>query len=132
MRDARPPPEPPGLVLALRGPISDADVRWLCERVRFLIETNAAELVVCDVGGVLDADAGTIEALARMQLTAKRLGRRVVVRDVRGEVRDLLGLAGLLDVLPCGELFLEAGREAEEREVPGRVEVERDPGDPGV
>ncbi len=132
MHDARPPPDPAGIVVALRGPISDADVRWLCERVRFLIETNAAELVVCDVGGVLDADAGTIEALARMQLTAKRLGRRVVVRDVRGEVRDLIGLAGLLDVLPCGELLLEAGWEAEEREVPGGVEEERDPGDPSV
>ena len=132
MQNARPAPKPPSLVVALRGPISDGDVRWLCERVRFLIESNAAELVVCDVGGVLDADAGTIEALARMQLTARRLGRRVVVRDVRGEVRDLLELAGLLDVLPCGELFLEAGREPEEREVSLGVEEERDPGDPVV
>ena len=101
----------------------------MCERVRFLLEAGDDD-VICDVGAVVDPDAGTVEALARMQLTARRLGRRVKIRGACGELKDLVTLSGLRDVLPCDELPLEASGHAEQREPAGGVEEERDPADP--
>ena len=102
----------------------------MCERVRFLLQASDSDHVICDVGALLHPDAGTIEALARMQLTARRLGGRVKLRRACGELRDLLTLSGLSDVLPCDELALEPIGEAEQREPARGVEEERDPGDP--
>jgi len=42
----------------------------------------------------------TIDLLARMQLEARRLGCSIVLRDVPPEVRELIGFAGLEEVLP--------------------------------
>jgi anti-anti-sigma regulatory factor len=102
----------------------------MCERLRFLLGASGTNLVVCDVAAVASPDAGTVEALARMQLTARRLGGRMVLRNACGELRDLLLLSGLSDVLPCDELRLEASGHAEEREPPSGIEEERDPADP--
>ena len=41
-----------------------------------------------------------IDALARIQLTARRLGRSIELRHARPEIRELVRLAGLADVLP--------------------------------
>jgi ABC-type transporter Mla MlaB component len=51
--------------------------------------------LTCDVAAVEDPDLGTVEALARMALTARRLGRHVELRRARPELRELLELAGL-------------------------------------
>jgi anti-anti-sigma regulatory factor len=82
--------------------------------------------MVCDLGGVA-ADACAIDALARLQLAARRLGLELRLRHVSGELRELIAFAGLGDVL-----LLEPGREAEEREEPLRAEEERELGDPAV
>jgi hypothetical protein len=82
--------------------------------------------IACDLGGVV-ADADTIDALARLQLAAQRLGLDLRLRHASGELRELVAFAGLEDVLrlePCGK--------AEEREQPLRVEEERQLGDPAV
>jgi ABC-type transporter Mla MlaB component len=121
---------PGTIVFALQGPIAREDVRWMCERVRFLLQGSDGDDVICDVGAVVDPDAGTVEALARMQLTARRLGRRLILRRACGELKDLLALSGLRDVLPCDELPLEASRQAEHREPPSGVQEEGDPADP--
>lgn len=126
----RSPPEagPTGLVLS--GPIARADVPALCEHARVLLEGSHGELVVCDVGALLDPDAVTVDALARLQLTARRLGRRVRLRRACHELEDLLCLIGLGEVLPCGgPSGLEPRGQAEEREQPVGVEEEADPGD---
>lgn len=102
----------------------------MCERVRFLLRTSGSGHVTCDLGAVTRPDAGTVEALARMQLAALRLGGRLELRNACGELRELLELAGLTDVLPCEELAPETGRQAEEREQPGGVEEEGDPAEP--
>ena len=102
----------------------------MCERVRFLLQASHSDHVICDVGAVANPDAGTVEALARMQLTARRLGGRLMLRNACGELRDLLTLSGLRDVLPCDELRLETWGHAEEREPASGVEEERDPADP--
>jgi len=115
-------------VFALHGPLAPKDVRWMCERVRFLLEST--DHVICDVGALTDPDAGTVDALARMQLTARRLGGTLRIRRACGELRDLLTLSGLSDVLPCDELPLEASGKAEQREQPSGIEEEGDTAEP--
>ena len=63
-----------------------------------------APLVEVDVGA-LAADAVTIDVLAHLQLSARRLGRRVQLRNVSDELQELIDFAGLTDVLG-----LEPGR----------------------
>jgi hypothetical protein len=83
------------------------------------------------VGELTDADLETVEALARLQLTARRMGGEVWLRRASVELRDLLHLAGLEAVVPCpAPLALEARGQAEHREEPRRVEEEGDPADP--
>jgi hypothetical protein len=87
-------------------------------------------MVLCDVGGIRDPDLGTVEALARLQLTARRLGRRMRIQGACGPLRDLLSLIGLEDFVPCSDPLIEPGWQAEEREPPLRVQEEADPADP--
>jgi len=116
--------------LVLRDPITQADIPALCERVRALLELSEVDTVICEVGALDDPDAVTVDALARLQLTARRLGRRVRFRGACGELLDLLVFAGLGDALPCGPASgLEPRRKPEEREQALGVEEEADPGD---
>jgi ABC-type transporter Mla MlaB component len=57
--------------------------------------------VFCDVEGV-KADAVTVDALARLQLAARRHERQVRLRGASNELRELLVFMGLGDVLPDG------------------------------
>lgn len=99
------------------GPIACADVPELCERVRACLERCDGCDVVCDVGALAGTDAATVEALARLQLTAQRLGRRLHLRRASAELRELVELVGLRETLPCEDaLAVEPGREPEERE----------------
>ncbi len=130
-RSPRPARAPSTTVLALGGPIVRADIPALCERVRVLLEGNDAGLAVCDVGALVAPDAVTVDALARLQLTARRLGHQIVLLDACGELRELLALVGLSDVLPHGAaLRLEARGQAEDREQARGVQEEADPSDP--
>jgi hypothetical protein len=96
---------------------------------------------VLDVDDLVDPDCATVDALARLQLEAGRLGRRIVLRGASPVLRELIGLAGLGSVLPClgGQSTaaapgpasgVEPRGEPEEREQPRGVEEERDRGDP--
>jgi ABC-type transporter Mla MlaB component len=127
----RPPEPPPTLVLVLSGRIQRDDIPRLCECARALLEGEHGEVVVCDVGAVVSPDAVTVDALARLQLVARRVGRRVLLLHAERELLDLLDLMGLANVVPlCGDLSLEARRKTEQREEPRGVEKERDSGDP--
>ena len=107
----------------------------LCERVRTLIGEGVGPLV-CDLSAVSNPDAGTLDALAHMQATARALGSRLWLRDACGELVDLLCFVGLSDVLPRTDtpelesLGFEPLGQTEEGEQVGGVEEERDPGDP--
>jgi ABC-type transporter Mla MlaB component len=113
--------------LVISGPLTPADAAALCERARSELERSGAAELVCDVTALTHPDAGTVEALARLQLTARRLGRRVRLRDPSRELRELLDLFGLIDVLR-----VEPGRQPEEREQPLGVEERVEMGDPPV
>jgi hypothetical protein len=87
-----------------------------------------ADVVVCDVAALVNPDAGTVDALARLQLTARRLGRRVRLLHAGAELQGLLDLMGLSEELEG--LPVEPGREAEEGEPASGVQKESDPGEP--
>jgi ABC-type transporter Mla MlaB component len=129
-------PKPSGRpVMVLRGRIEPADIPGLCERARELLESAGRFTLPCDVDSVV-ADATTLDALARMALLCRRLGRRLELRGASGRLEELVVLAGLIEVLPClppegdRRSGLQVGRQAEQREEPGGVEEERDPCDP--
>jgi len=66
-----------------------------------------ARTIVCDVAH-LAADGEALDALARLQLHAGRRGHEIRLRHASRELRQLLELAGLGDVLR-----VEAAGEAE-------------------
>jgi ABC-type transporter Mla MlaB component len=88
------------VVLVIHGVVTPEAVAGLCARVRSLLGDPGIELVTCDLSGVADPDAAALEALARMQLTARRMGRSIRLAHVRPEMRALLALAGLTDIVP--------------------------------
>jgi ABC-type transporter Mla MlaB component len=114
-------------VLVIDHPIRD--VPGLCERLRVLLEGSDADVIGCDVSA-LPADAVTVDALARLQLTARRSGRRIRLHHASHELRQLLSFVGLADVVGTDPgLGLQPKRQTEEREHPGRVEERVDRGD---
>jgi ABC-type transporter Mla MlaB component len=107
------------------GPLQRAELPALCERLHALLAAGAADVVVCDLDAAVSADAVAVDALARLQLTARRLGCRVRFRRVSPGLEDLLAFTGLVPVLLCRRAL----RETEEREDPLGVEEERELGD---
>jgi ABC-type transporter Mla MlaB component len=130
VRELRPHTETNTIVFVITGPIARANIAALCERVRVLLEGSDADQVVCDVSALVDPDAVTVDALARVQLTARRLGHRVRLRNACGDLEDLLALIGLRDIVPCAESPVEPRGQPEQREQGVGVEEEADPADP--
>jgi STAS domain len=112
----------------LVGAITPAEIRDARRRLRDIIESGDAELVACDIRAVT-ADAGAVDGLARLQLSARRLGCRLELRHASRRLEELIAFCGLGDVLPS-ELMLEHGGQTEEREQASRVEERVEPGDP--
>jgi ABC-type transporter Mla MlaB component len=57
-------------------------------------------LFVCDVGALVEPDVAAVEALARLQLAARRSGCRITLYDVPPQLGGLLELMGLGDIFP--------------------------------
>ena len=91
-------PAPQTIAFAVRGPIAPADLPGLCERVCGLLDKSRPDVALCDVTGV-EADAMTVDALARLQLAARRYGCQVRLRHASSELVDLLGFMGLREVV---------------------------------
>jgi ABC-type transporter Mla MlaB component len=124
---------PPTVAFAIRGPINHADLPGLCERVCTLLGDSRAAVALCDVRGV-EPDAGTVDALARLQLAARRYACQVRLRHASEELLELVAFMGLSEVLPDPDstLGVKPGREAEEREQRLGVEEERELGNSAV
>jgi ABC-type transporter Mla MlaB component len=90
---------PDPVVFAIGGSLARADLPGLCDGVGAMLERSAAGIAVCDVRGVR-SDAVAVDALARLQLAARRSGCRVRLRHPSDELRELLAFVGLRDVLP--------------------------------
>ena len=128
----RPPSGPRTIVLDVSGPIARAAVPALCDHVRLLLANGDVDLVTCEVGGLVHPDVTAVGALARLQLTARRSGRAIRLRNAQVELCDLLTLTGLRDELPvCLGLLPQPRRQPEQREQV-RIDEEVDPADPSV
>jgi hypothetical protein len=76
------------------------------------------------------ADVRAVEALALLQLAARRRGVAIVLRGAGSDLRGLVTLLGLEDALPCiGGSGPEPRRQSEQREESLGIEEEADPGD---
>jgi len=115
--------------------LARADVPAACERLRALIGACDADVVVCDVGDLV-ADLEAVEVLARLRLSARRLGCGLCLRGSSRALEQMLAFCGLCEVLPVeGELLGGLrwhGRQPEEREQPRRVEEGVEARDPPV
>lgn len=118
-------------VLVVGAGIGRADIATLCARLSELAALLPARgaVVVCDVSAVVEPSAVVLDALARLRLTARRLGADIRVHGAHARLRQLLVLTGLGAVIPLGSA-LEPHRQAEEREQPLDVEEVRHPADP--
>jgi hypothetical protein len=74
---------------------------------------------VLDCGPLRAPTATTIDQIARLQLTAKRCGCRLELKDAGVELAALIGFCGLSEVLR-----VEVERQAEQREQFRGVEEE--------
>jgi ABC-type transporter Mla MlaB component len=95
-------PAPERIAFAMSGPIARGDLPGLCKRVCALVARTGADQALCDVTGVWP-DAVTVDALARLQLVARRHGCQVRLCHASNELLELLAFMGLRDVVPDDE-----------------------------
>ena len=94
---------PRTLLVRIAAPDGPAATAGLCGSLgQRLLESNA-DVAVLDVAALSSPDAATVDALARVLLTARRLGRTVRLRHASPRLLELLELFGLTDVLPAEE-----------------------------
>lgn len=89
---------PHTVAFAISGPIARDDLPGLSDRVCALLERSRAAVALTDVAGVRP-DAVTVDALARLQLAARRHGCEVRLRNASPELIELRDVMGLTDVL---------------------------------
>ncbi|HEU5205959.1 MAG TPA: STAS domain-containing protein [Candidatus Limnocylindrales bacterium] len=126
-------PRQPNTIVLVLDSLDPADVGPLIEHVVPGADPDGPSLILCDLTQLAGADMGTVDALARLALRARRLGCSISLRDPSSELCELLAFAGLGGVLPRSPgSDVEVVREPEQREEPLGVEEERDPTDPPV
>ena len=126
-------PEQPNTIILAVDSLDPDEVPDLIERLGPGIVRGDSTIILCDLARLADVDIATVDALARLALRARRMGCAVTLRDPSTELLELVGLAGLGEVLPCAAVSdVEVIGQAEEREEPLGVEEERDAGDSAV
>jgi anti-anti-sigma regulatory factor len=73
-------------------------------------------IVDIDASRITEPDEHTLDALARLQLTARRLGASIRLLDAGPALVELIQLAGLAGVLDVADSGVEVNRQVEERE----------------
>ena len=87
------------ITFAVWGPIESEDLPGLCDRVCALLTASRPKVAYCEVGGV-EPTAATVDALARLQLAARRFGCQVRLLNASDGLLELVAFMGLTDVLP--------------------------------
>ena len=87
------------IAFAITGPLARDDLAQLCDRVCSLLHHTRAGVALCDVSGI-EPDAVAVDALARLQLAARRHHCQVRLRSASDELLELVAFMGLRDVLP--------------------------------
>ncbi|MFE0172629.1 STAS domain-containing protein [Streptomyces sp. NPDC059002] len=115
-------------LIRIAGPLRPDDVPPLCEQVAAARHGPGRD-VICDVADVTTADLSTVDAIARLQLAARRAGGRIRLRNPAPALLALLGLVGLVELLG---LVVEMEGHAEQREPPLGVQEAVESGDPAL
>jgi ABC-type transporter Mla MlaB component len=92
-------PAPARVGFTIRGPLERAQLPGLCDRLQRLLRLTAAVVVDCDTDRQVRNDAVTVDALARLQLTAAQSGASLVLSRPPAELRDLMAFMALDVVL---------------------------------
>lgn len=87
------------LVIPIRAPVGTTAATAMCGSLRDRLLASDADVAVLDVAALSAPDAATVDALARVLLSARRLGRTVRLRHASPRLLELLELFGLADVL---------------------------------
>jgi hypothetical protein len=93
-------PRPRAYLLVVPAPRSPGCVDRLSEGVARIVAAGV-DVVVCDVADLVRPDLLAIDAVARMQLSARRLGGSIRLLHAGPTLAALLGLAGLAEVVPA-------------------------------
>ena len=99
---ACPPPShaPPTLVIDRQ--ITGADAAALCARAQVMLLVAGGGELVCDLSRLPHAHIGAVDALARLQLAARRGGCRLLLRGASAHMAWLIELCGLDRVFDTG------------------------------
>src|SRR5918994_5465683 len=92
---------PHEVAFAISSPIARADLPGLCARVCAVLGESGS-IARCDVAGV-EPDAVCVDALARLQLAARRRGCCVRLENASPALLELVELMGLSHVLPADD-----------------------------
>jgi anti-anti-sigma regulatory factor len=113
--------------------IGRGDIPALCARLADRLRPSRRQdvVVVVDASGIAEPSAVTVEAIARLRLTARRFGADIRVRGAHVRLRQLLAFTGLGEVIPVdGDSAFDSHWEAEQRKQPLDVEEVGDCADP--
>jgi ABC-type transporter Mla MlaB component len=91
-------PEMRPVAVTIRGPLQRSDLPGLYARICAVFTANPGVPLVCDVSEVA-IDAVAVEALARLQLGARRHGVQARVQTAPDELSELVAFFGLEDVI---------------------------------
>lgn len=105
-------PEPLTVVVVVGRLVAPDDVPGLCNGLTERLVGRSPCLVVCDVGRVADPDMCVVEAVARLTLTARRLGCGIALRGATADLGRLFAFAGLAGIVPAesGQSSRRGGR----------------------
>jgi len=87
----------------------------------------AIRRITLDCARLSEPDAGTIDEIARCLLAARRKGLEMRLENTSDCLLELIDFCGVAECLG-----IESRRQPEQGEQPGRIEKERDVGDPAV
>ena len=90
-----PPAGPRSVVVRVLGTPDARAV--LCAQVRRLLARGDVDVVTCDLSAAVP-DLGAVDALARLQLTAQRLGGRIRLRSAPADLARLIDFCGVESV----------------------------------
>jgi ABC-type transporter Mla MlaB component len=88
-------PEP--LVFRIHGPLRRADLPGLYGRACAQFRRASGQALEVEMEGIA-ADAVAVDALARLELAARRHGCRVTLRGAGPELKELIELVGLREL----------------------------------
>ena len=82
-------------VVVVGGATTTAEVQRACRCATILLQRVAGGVVACDLRAVAAPDIATVDALARLRLSAVRLGASLRLCPLSPQLRDLLRWSGL-------------------------------------